>query len=70
MELKLYWKLGTQSRRAIKRKYKSYGRLYTYKPRADLLDRLSEEFNISRQEVYDQLIKEREYIFKHLIHWL
>ncbi len=55
----LYPLLGTLSKRAISRKTWR-GRKYDYKPRADLLDRLTEETKMTRTEVYFQLLEERK----------
>lgn len=63
-ELILYPKLGTQSRRAIARTRKRFGHPYTYKPRGDLLQRLSAETGMSIQDVYFQLLRERETLLK------
>lgn len=62
MELLLYQKLSTCSRRAIRRKSGPYGRKYEYRPKGNLLRRLANETGQSPEWVYDQLIKERKYL--------
>lgn len=54
------WKtLKTNSRRAL-RKTKTRGRKpYYYIPRGHLLERISEDFNISKDRAYDVLISIR-----------
>lgn len=65
MDLELYQKLSTCSRRAIKRK-SWRGRPYTYKPRGPLLARLSREKGMSVQEIYRLLLEEREFLLNQL----
>lgn len=62
--LVLYLKLCTRSRRAMQKTKKRGGRPYVYNPRGDLLTRLSEETGMSKDEVYNQLHREREVILK------
>ncbi|MBW4514173.1 MAG: hypothetical protein KME11_03100 [Timaviella obliquedivisa GSE-PSE-MK23-08B] len=56
----LWTLLGTNTRRAIKRRRSRFGRSYTYNPRGDLLQRLSEETGQSREQVYQQLLDIRQ----------
>lgn len=62
MELELYYKLSTCSRRAIRRRKGAFGRPYYYRPRGNLLARLAEETGRSKEEIFDQLMKERDEI--------
>ncbi len=62
MELLLYPKLSTCSRRAIKRKRGRYGNPYEYRPYGNLVRRLSQETGQSQEWVLDQLTKERNYL--------
>lgn len=64
MELILYPKLGTCSRRAIRRSKTRYGRPYEYRPRGNLLRRLSHETGLSLDGVLDQLRDERAYLLE------
>lgn len=59
MELKLYYLLSTRSRRAIVRQKTSWGNLYTYTPRGDLLTRLAKETGWTKKKVAEQLYRER-----------
>ena len=56
MELKLYPKLSTNSKRALRRQKKEWGHPYHYEPRLKLLKRLSQETGMSLTEVRNQLI--------------
>lgn len=58
-ELKLWYRIGTRSRRALLREKKSFGRPYYYRPRGDLLARLARETGMTYNELFDQLQKER-----------
>ncbi len=60
-DLILYPQLGTPSRRAITRFKKKWGHPYHYSPRGDLLKRLAASNDMSIDEVYHQLLKEREF---------
>jgi hypothetical protein len=62
MELILYPRLSTRSKRAITRRKKKWGHPYHYSPRGDLLERLSSETGMSIDEVYFQLQRERQYL--------
>jgi len=62
MELFFYYKLGTCSRRAIRRKNSRFGRPYDYRPRGNLLRRLSEESGFSKEQVLEKLMAERDYL--------
>lgn len=56
--------LGTTSKRAMVRAKFRFGRLYTYRPRGTLLDRLSKETGMSKVEVQAQIDRERQYFLK------
>lgn len=62
MELILYPKLSTCSRRAIRRVNGRWGTPYEYKPRGNLIRRLSEETGYSMEWVADRLMEERTYL--------
>lgn len=64
MELELYFKLQTKSKRAILKTKGKFGRDYVYNPRGDLLIRLSSETGKPIEEVHRQLLREREYLLK------
>lgn len=54
-QIQIWNRLGTPSRRAIRKTKKSYGNPYFYNPRGDLLQNVAREFNISLEEAYDDL---------------
>lgn len=60
MALELYFMLGTKSRRAITKQTGKFGRNYNYRPRGDLLERLSDQTGKSKEEIYNQLQRERQ----------
>lgn len=62
--LALYNRLGTKSKAALKRTMDRFGRPVTYIPRDDLLQRLMTEFNISAENVIDELLKDQELLLK------
>ncbi|MBD2040186.1 hypothetical protein [Microcoleus sp. FACHB-672] len=62
--MQLYSRLSTRSRRAISRRT-WHGRPYDYRPRGDLLVRLSKETGLSISGVYEQLQKERREILQY-----
>lgn len=64
MELIIYPRLSTRSRRAISRNKGRYGRPYQYRPRITLIDRLAEELGWTYEQVIDQIYAEREYLLK------
>lgn len=63
-EFLCYPLLQTSSRRAIQRFKKKWGWAYIYKPRADLITRLSEQLGMSRGEVRVQLQRERNHLLQ------
>ena len=62
MNLILYPKLGTDSKKALTRKNGRWGKPYNYKPRGNLLERLAHQTGMTLDEVRSQLEKEREYL--------
>ena len=62
MNLILYSKLGTDSKKALSRKTGKWGNPYLYRPRGSLLERLAKETGMSVSQVRSQLEKEREYL--------
>lgn len=64
MKLIIYPLLNTRSKRAICRVNKKYGHQYIYNPKYILLSRLSQQLNMSIEEVREQIQKEREFIIK------
>jgi hypothetical protein len=64
MKLKFYPILCTRSRRALLRQRHQRRRNFTYQPSSRLLISLSDEFNMSKEEVAEQLHKEREFLLK------
>jgi hypothetical protein len=62
MNLTLYPKLGTDSKKALTKKNGRWGKPYIYRPRGTLLLRLSRETNLTIDQVRSQLEREREYL--------
>lgn len=62
MELKLYGKLSTRSRRAMSRKQGRFGKPYHYHPRWNLVQRLSAETGMTAEQIYHQIYQERQYL--------
>jgi hypothetical protein len=63
--MQIWGRLGTRSRRTIRREFKKYGKLYRYTPRGDLLENLESELGISREQVYRELLAIRQEILGH-----
>ncbi|MGG6293800.1 hypothetical protein ACQ4M4_05190 [Leptolyngbya sp. AN02str] len=63
-EAPLYRRLSTCSRRAIARTHKRFGHPYIYRPRGNLLQRLSRETGMTVDQVYRQLLREREELIR------
>lgn len=74
MEIVLYHKLSTRSKRALTKTNYKYskshpgGQPYVYNPRGQLLRRLSRETGKTLDEVREQLLAEREYILRRYHH--
>ena len=70
MELKLYPKLSTRSKRALTRKHyrgsqrHAPGEPVVYTPRGALVARLSRETGMNEEAVIKQLFAEREYLLE------
>ncbi|MEG4275158.1 MULTISPECIES: hypothetical protein [unclassified Microcoleus] len=62
MNLTLYPKLSTRSKKALTRKNSRWGKPYNYRPRGTLLERLARETSQTVNQVRSQLEKEREYL--------
>ena len=62
MDLLLYPLLSERSQKALRRLRKGYAKNYVYTPRKVLLDRLKAETGLDDQQIYQQLLKEREYL--------
>lgn len=62
MNLTLYPKLSTRSKKALTRKTGRWAKPYNYKPRGHLLERLARETGLTLNQVRSQLEKEREYL--------
>jgi hypothetical protein len=62
MNLTLYLKLSTRSKKALIRKTGRWGKPYFYRPRGSLLERLAKETGMSVSQVRSQLEKERQYL--------
>jgi hypothetical protein len=62
MDLTLYPRLSTRSKKALTRKNGYWGRPYFYRPRGTLLLRLSRETGLTIDQVRSQLEREREYL--------
>jgi hypothetical protein len=62
MDLALYPKLSTRSKKALTRKNGYWGKPYIYRPRGRLLERLGRETGMTINQVRSQLEKEREYL--------
>jgi hypothetical protein len=62
LQWEIWIRLGTRSRRAIRREFKKYGKPYRYTPRGDLLENLESEMGIPREQVYRELLAIRQEI--------
>lgn len=62
MNLTLYPRLSTRSKKAVTRKNGRWGKPYFYRPRGRLLERLARETGMTINQVRSQLEKEREYL--------
>ncbi len=62
MNLTLYPKLSTRSKKALTRKNSRWGKPYNYQPRGNLLTRLARETGLTIDQVRSQLEREREYL--------
>ena len=62
MNLTLYPRLSTRSKKALTRKNGYWGKPYIYRPRGQLLERLARETGMTINQVQSQLEKERLYL--------
>jgi hypothetical protein len=62
LRLKLYWLLSRNSRIALQRSKKGWGRASSYQPQDRLVNRLSAETGWSWQKVQRELVRERKLI--------
>jgi hypothetical protein len=60
MNIIIYPLLGTTSRRAMVREKSRFGQPYVYRPRGNLLDRLSAETGMTKNAVLRQIARERQ----------
>lgn len=65
MELIIYPRLSTRSKRAIIREKKRYGHRYAYVPRYQLIERLKSELGWSTAEVLAQIARERKWLLQY-----
>jgi hypothetical protein len=61
MDLIIYPLLGTTSRRAMLKAKSRFGRTYAYRPRGNLLNRLSQQTGMPVEQVLSQIGRERQY---------
>jgi hypothetical protein len=62
MDMIIYPLLGTTSRRAMVREKSRFGQPYNYRPRGTLLDRLSTEIGMPKDDVLRQIARERQHL--------
>jgi hypothetical protein len=65
MELVLYDRASTRTKRAMGRLKKKWGHINYYKPRKMLLERWKTELGWSEEQILEQLSKERRYLINH-----
>jgi hypothetical protein len=66
MTILLYPRLSTCSKRALMKTKKRWGYSYSYNPKGNLLQRLSNETGMTIEQVYHQLQAERVELLKDL----
>ncbi len=64
MELLCYPKMCRESKLCMTRERWRYGKKYYYRPRSHLLNRLAKELNMTKEQVRDQIAKEKAYLLK------
>ena len=64
MRTPAYYLLHRESKSAMLRTKTRWGKAYEYRPRGNLLRRISKTLKISLEEAYDMLMKEREYLLQ------
>ncbi len=63
-QIKIWQKLSTCSKRAMRKTKKKFGRPYFYNPRGDLLRNISERFGIGVEDAYFDLLEIREEVLR------
>lgn len=69
-DLKVWPLLSTCSKRAMLRTRKKWGHPNNYKPRVNLLNRLTEQLGMSREQVLSQIEKEKKYLQQYSRYYL
>lgn len=62
MRITIYHLLSTCSKKSFLKTKTRWGHPKQYNPRGDLLERLSRELNISKEEVLERILEERKYM--------
>jgi len=62
MNLTLYPRLSTRSKKALTKKNGRWGKPYVYRPKGHLMERLARETGMTIYQVRSQLEQEREYL--------
>lgn len=65
MKLKAFPLLRRRSQLCLVRTKSRWGKDYYYRPRGNLLRRISKQLGITLESAYDQLLTEREYLLSH-----
>ena len=66
LKRKIWILLGTNSRRALRKKTKKWGHNYRYKPRRDLCQNLSSELGRDFLTIYTTLIEMHQELTEHI----
>ncbi len=64
-ELLVWPRLSTCSKRAMMRTKKRWGHPNKYYPQVQLLNRLSDELNMTKEQVLDQIDKEQAFLLRY-----
>ena len=64
MDIYLYPQLSTRSQRCMRRRVKRTGYPYEYRPRGNLLQRLATDNNLTIDQTYQQLMRERNELLR------
>lgn len=64
MNVIIFHKLSTCSKRAMLKTKKRYGRKYYYWPRSHLVSRLVFELGWSKEAVINQMLRERQFLLQ------
>jgi hypothetical protein len=65
MKLKAFPLMRRRSQLPMLRITTKWGEVYHYRPRGNLLVRISKQLGISLEDAYDQILTEREYLISH-----